>query len=108
MAFVCNMLSLSSPPEIAQSLASRLKQRRLRRGWSQAELAERAGLKVPTYVYFERTGRISLERLIKVFEVLGLVAEIERLVTGEDLAGLSLAQLVEPTRQRGRRQRRSA
>lgn len=85
----------------------RVKRRRLRRGWTQQEMAARAGLRTPTYVLFERTGQVSLERLIKVFEVLDLASEIERLGTGEDLAGATLDQLVEPERQRGRRPRRA-
>ena len=71
------MLSLKTHSELARELADRLRQRRLRRGWTQAEMAERAGLKPPTYVLFERTGRISLLRLLKVLEVLDLLDEKE-------------------------------
>lgn len=99
------MLSLLSPEEIARALAHRVRERRLRRGWAQAEIAERAGLKTPTYVHFERTGQISLTRLIKVLSVVDLLPEFERLGASEDLAGVPLAQLVTPTRQRGRRRR---
>ena len=100
------MLALKAPRELAEDLAHRLRERRLRRGWTQAELAARAGIATPTYVLFERSGRIALERLIKVLEVLDLLPEFERIGTGEDLAGLSLAQEIAPERQRGRRRRR--
>ena len=97
------MLSLKSSSEIATELAGRLRERRLQRGWTQGELAERAGIKTATYVLFERTGRISLLRLLKVLEILELAEEFDRIGRGQDLAGVSLDALIQPERQRGRR-----
>ena len=88
-------------------LAVRLRSRRLQRGWTQAELAERAGIKAATYVLFERSGRISLARLLKVLDVLGLAEEIDRIGRGEDLSGMRLEDVVAPQRQRGRRRKSS-
>lgn len=101
------MLSLKSAPELASDLASRLRTRRLRRGWTQAEIARRAGLKEPTYVLFERTGRISLLRLLKILEVLELSEEFERIGTKQDLHGLTMDDIVKPQRQRGSRRQPS-
>ena len=100
------MLSLKSPTEIALELAQRLRARRLRRGWTQAEMARRAGVRPSTYVLFERTGRISSMRLIKILDVLDLADDFDRIGRQDDLAGMSLAQITQPERKRGRRQRR--
>jgi transcriptional regulator with XRE-family HTH domain len=100
------MLTLTSPTEIAMDLARRIRARRLRRGWTQKELAERAGMKPATYVLFERTGRISLIRLLKVLDVVELIAEVEKIGRQEDLADLTLDQVTRPERQRGKRQAR--
>jgi transcriptional regulator with XRE-family HTH domain len=100
------MLSLKSPLEVAGDLAKRIRVRRLSRGWSQAELAARAGLKLPTYVVFERTGRIALLRLLKVLEVLDLLDGIDRIGREESFAGLTLDDLTRPERRRGRRKTR--
>lgn len=97
------MLSLKSPLEIAADLAVRVRERRLQRAWTQDELARRAGLKTATYILFERTGRISLIRLLKILEVLDLLGEFDRIGRGQDLAGVSLDELTQPERQRGRR-----
>ena len=101
------MLSLKSAPEIAAELAGRLRARRLRRGWTQAEIARRAGLKEPTYVLFERTGRISLLRLLKVLEVLELSGEFEKIGAQQDLHGLTMDDIVKPQRKRGSRRQPS-
>ena len=99
------MLSIKSAPELATDLAVRIRARRLRRGWTQAEIARRAGLKEPTYVLFERTGRISLLRLLKILDVLELSGEFEKIGAQEDLHGLTMDDIVKPQRQRGSRQR---
>jgi transcriptional regulator with XRE-family HTH domain len=99
------MLPFISAPEVAADLASRIRTRRLQRAWTQAEMARRAGLKEQTYILFERTGRISLLRLLKIFDVLGLMAEFERIGQEPDLSTLTLADLVKPQRQRGSRKR---
>jgi transcriptional regulator with XRE-family HTH domain len=97
------MLSLKSPREIAADLAVRVRERRLQRAWTQDELARRAGLKTATYILFERTGRISLIRLLKILEVLDLLPEFDRIGRGQDLSGVTLDELAQPERQRGRR-----
>lgn len=99
------MLSLSSPAEIAEGLAARVREHRLQRGWSQAELAQRAGVKLPTYVLFERTGRVSLLRLIAILDVLGLSGELEAVGKTAIPASATLAELAKPLPQRGRTRR---
>ena len=99
------MITLSSPPEIAKTLASRVRERRLARGWSQAEVARRAGVKQATYVLFERTGRVSLVRFIGILDVLGLSGELEQVGRSALPSGGSLADLVKSLPQRGKTRR---
>jgi transcriptional regulator with XRE-family HTH domain len=97
------MLSLKTSTEVALELANRIRKQRLSRNWTQAELAARAGLKLPTYVLFERTGRIALLRLLKVLDVLGLLDEFDQFARKENLAGLTLNDITRPERKRGGR-----
>ena len=101
LPIVIEMLSIKSTAEVASDLASRVRARRLQRTWTQAETARRAGLKLPTYVLFERTGKISLLRLLKILELLGLLEEFDRIGREQDYSGLSFEDVVKPTRQRG-------
>lgn len=86
-------------------LAGRVKALRLDRGWSQRETAERAGLALATYRRFERTGRISLERLLKLAAILDARAGFDQLFALP--RARSLNELEErtrlPARKRGRR-----
>jgi transcriptional regulator with XRE-family HTH domain len=99
------MISLKSATEIARELAHRVRERRLRRGWTQAELAKRTGVKPSTYILFERTGRIAVIRLLKILDVLDLANEFDQIGRQEDLTGMSLAQITQPERKRGIRKR---
>jgi transcriptional regulator with XRE-family HTH domain len=98
-------LILKTPQEIALELAQRVKKLRLDRVWTQEELAGRAGIALATYQYFERSGRISLERLLKLALVLDARDGFEGLFSSPELDSLEeLERLSEShTRRRGRR-----
>lgn len=98
-------LSVHSPREIARTLAGRIKLLRLDRGWTQEEAAKRAGVALATYRQFERTGQISLERLLKLAVVLNASEGFDQLFVRPPARSLSeLEQLAErQTRKRGRR-----
>ena len=96
---------LRPPHDIARTLAQRTKALRLDRGWTQEEIAERAGIALATYRRFERTGGISLERLLKLAVILDALGGFERLFAAGPARSLAeLERQVErPSRQRGRR-----
>ena len=59
-------IDIKTPGEISSEIAGRVKQRRLELNLTQAGLSKRAGIKLPTYRKFERTGLISLEGLLRI------------------------------------------
>lgn len=65
---IINMLSinLESPKAICAGIAARAVDSRKRRGWTQEEVSGRSGIALSTLRLFEQTGRISLERLVKL------------------------------------------
>jgi transcriptional regulator with XRE-family HTH domain len=63
---------------LAVEIAKQLTAKRLQRTWTRDELANRAGINVYTLKHFERTGQISLERLIAVCRQLDLLSDLER------------------------------
>lgn len=95
-----------SPVAALRAMASRVREVRLGRGWSQEELAMRAGLPLPTYRLFERTGRISTEGLLRVSTALARLAELDGLFTArpESLDQLT-AQYTKQVRRRGKTHR---
>lgn len=98
-------IELQTPRDMAYSLARRVRALRLDRGWSQQEIAERAGLALATYRRFERTGRISLERLLKIAVILDARAgfgELFALPPARSLAELE-ERTARPGRKRGKR-----
>jgi len=61
-----------NPNRLIREIGQRLRDHRKARGWSQAELAERAGVSLSTLKLLEREGRGSLQRLAKVAVILDL------------------------------------
>ena len=59
-------LVLHTPGEVATQLAERVRDRRLARRWTQAELARRSGVALSTLKLFEHTAQISLDRLLRI------------------------------------------
>lgn len=83
--------------EIVALLGSRLKQERLIRQWTQAELARRAGITASTLSNLEAGRNISLETLVQVAMVLGRTQELTalfqpRIQSIDDIKRLEQAQ----------------
>lgn len=95
---------LQTPDEVAAGLAERARALRLHRGWTQQELADRAGVAVDTLRRFERTGKISLDRLLMVAKVLDALEPFGGLFALPRFRTLSdLERSSGPGRVRGRR-----
>jgi transcriptional regulator with XRE-family HTH domain len=98
-------VELQTPRGISRFLAHRVKALRLQRGWTQEEIAERAGITLSTYRVFERSGRISLDRLLKLAVILDARAGFDLLFAMGDAS--SIAELERraalPSLKRGRR-----
>lgn len=72
-------LSFKKPDEIVKSLCERLRQERIRRQFTQAELAQRAGVGVNTVSNLEAGRNVGFEVVVRVAMVLGLTRELENL-----------------------------
>lgn len=64
---------------ISLQLAERHKILRKKGGFTQSEIAERSGVSLGSIKRFERTGKISLESLLKLSEVLGRLSDYDQL-----------------------------
>ena len=100
------MLSIISESEVCREVASRVRTRRLQLNWSQAELAQRAGVAYSTLKLFERTGRISLERLVMIASALRALDGFEALLRPPKASSLAEIEARATKRQRGRRRAR--
>lgn len=99
-----NILSIDVefPADIIRLLASNVKSRRLELNLTQAALARRAGIKLPTYRRFERTGEISLMGLLQIAFTLDCLDDFKSLFTRKKYQ--SLDELLDEkriTRKRG-------
>jgi transcriptional regulator with XRE-family HTH domain len=99
-------LAFSGDRAAVRRLLQRLREHRLQRNWSQAEIARRAGLSRAAYQNFEGGyGNITLANLVRLLGLLGyahrlgdLLPPVEELRTLEDLEQ-------KPRRQRARKTR---
>jgi transcriptional regulator with XRE-family HTH domain len=94
---------LETVDEVARGLATRVRALRLVQNWTQKELSERAGLKLDTYRVFERTGKISLERLIRLARVLDALDGFNRLFPQPEAQSLDELE----QRDRGKKRQRA-
>ena len=92
------------PKEIALHIAKRMTAARLQRTWTRDELALRAKVNVHTLKRFERTGQISLPRLISLCHELDMLEELVRAFKPRQRIDVNDWQVQqEQARQRGRR-----
>jgi transcriptional regulator with XRE-family HTH domain len=97
-----------SGPDAVRLLLERLRQHRLKRNWSQAEMARRAHLSRAAYQNFETGhGNITLRNLMKILWVLGLTHHLAHMVPPVQAGALASvpaeptpAPSIKPARQR--------
>jgi transcriptional regulator with XRE-family HTH domain len=94
---------ITSPPEIMRDVAARARARRLGENLTQDGLATRAGVSLGSLKRFERTGEISLERLVRIAIALGASDELDRLFRPRDPRNLDEILATPRARERGRR-----
>lgn len=76
-------LRLRNPDALIHAIGRRLRQQRLAKGWTQKELAERAGVSISTLKLMEHEGKGSLQRLAKIAVILGIDADLRSLFGGQ-------------------------
>ena len=96
-------LEFETPIEVAKAIAGRCKEKRLFLNLSQKSLSGRSGVSASVIKQFERTGKISLESLLKLALAFGALADF-RVLFKEDLLKetLTLNQLLAAPKQRKR------
>ncbi len=75
---------LLSPGDVERLLAGRIRAARSRRGWSQQEMADRAGLGIATVSRLERKGRGQLASLVRIAAALGRLRDFETLLATDE------------------------
>jgi transcriptional regulator with XRE-family HTH domain len=90
-----------------RTIAQRAVARRLALGWTRQELADRTGIAIDTLKRFERTGHVSLERLLKVALVLDAMHQFEELFPEPVATSLAELEQLRANRARRRGRRRS-
>ena len=94
-----------NPITLARDVGEHLKRLRLAKGWTQQELAERAGVAVSTLKLLEVKGQGSFQRLIRVAIALGVDGELRGLF-GQPAAMASIDAVKLAERQRAPRRRK--
>ncbi len=96
--------SLHTPEQISVTLAGRVRDLRLARGWRQVTLSERSGVSLGSLRRFEASGRVSLQNLLKLAFALGRLDDFDALFQAPPASSLAELEAAEtgPARQRGR------
>jgi transcriptional regulator with XRE-family HTH domain len=79
---------------------------RLGQGWTQRELARRSGVALSTLRVFERTGNVSLVRLVMLASTLRALGGFDALFLAPEATSLAELEARQTRRRRGRRERR--
>jgi transcriptional regulator with XRE-family HTH domain len=98
-------LNFYTPHEILLQIALRAKEKRLFLNLSQKSLSDRSGVSFGVIKKFERTGKISLESLLKLAFVLDALNEFAGLFSPKSLESYSSINqlLAQKPRRRGRK-----
>jgi putative transcriptional regulator len=95
-----------SAAAMAEELGERLKQARLNRDLTQAEVAERAGIARKTVLNAEK-GSAQLENFVAIMIALNLAEQLDLFLPRQQISPLQLAKLQGKKRKRASGQRKS-
>lgn len=99
------MVLLITAAEVQKTLAYELRKRRIAIGLTQAGLARRAGVALPTLRKFEQKGLISLESFLKLSMVLDVLDKLVEAVSVDEESFNSIDEVIaadqKPRRQKG-------
>lgn len=93
------------PGSVQRQIGKRVRTLRLGEGWTQTELAERAGVSRPTIERLEHGREITLSRLLSVAMTLGALEHFAQLFPAPEPQ--SIEELTKPVRIRARRKKRN-
>lgn len=98
-------IEFMTPLEVATHIARKVKNKRLELNLSQHSLSERSSVSLAVLKKFERTGKISLESLLKLALALGSLPDFTHLFRPTPMeTARTLEELLEKkTRKRGRK-----
>ncbi|MFA7117808.1 MAG: helix-turn-helix transcriptional regulator [Sphaerochaetaceae bacterium] len=101
------MISFISPAKAQRTLVRNLRERRLQLDLTQEGLASRSGVPLATLRKFEQQGAISLESLLKLMMVLGMLDAMVKATEEPKTVFSSLDEVIaletKPKRKRGRK-----
>jgi predicted transcriptional regulator len=90
------MLSLIAPAKAQSLIAAHVRDRRVGLGLTQAGLAARADIPLPTLRRFEQQGLVSLEGLLKILSVVGGLNEIVKALEVRQSEFVSIDDVLKP------------
>ncbi len=98
---------LATETEVRAQLCQRLRTARLSQGFSQATLAEMAGVSTSTIKFIESQEQCTLENFVRVVSALGLVGEMQDLFVTKPKSIAMLEQAQRSLIKRAPRQKRA-
>jgi transcriptional regulator with XRE-family HTH domain len=100
--FECKISKVDSYSDTLSGLGERARALRVLRNLQQEELASRAGIGVATVKRFERTGRASMENVLRIASVLGARDGVESLFAAPKFRSIDEAMSMSAAKQRQR------
>jgi transcriptional regulator with XRE-family HTH domain len=99
-----NRFSLETPESVSKTLAARVKELRLARGWKQVTLAQRSGVSLASLRRFEESGKVSLQNLLDLAFALSRLDDFAAVFQRPRASSLAELEAAEgrTTRKRGR------
>ncbi|ADY12151.1 helix-turn-helix domain protein [Sphaerochaeta globosa str. Buddy] len=100
------MIALMSPSKAQRLIAENIREHRLQRNLTQQELSSRSGVPLSTLRKFEQQGVLSLESLLKILMVLGMLDTVVNATKIEEIPFTSIDEIIAlnaaPKRKRAR------